>query len=457
MKRLHADLLFTFLLAVLLACWGCGRRDGREAAAQDGPKVEMEKGARLVIQLDAYMPDASGVSWANGGLDTLGDINGDGYADLVIGAGKYPGSFAAFSGKDGQEIWRVNARVGSAAKEAGELGYSFKDFALISDQNGDAVPEIFIRNNWTCKEAFIFSGKDGSRILRAQTERISTPVRLYDMNDDGVGDLVFVRGYKLAVQALSVKDLSETMKKEAILDLDPMKIRQEWLMPSYPDVDGDGIDEYLIGVSGQAEPEWLFVSGKDFSVIKRMPVPVQLASSSARLHCVGDLNSDSVEDLLVTKNIGAKADKDSSYLGVLSGADASDLWQIAGSSLPGGPTRIRVDAKTGERRELPGDVGFGDRPEILTDLNGDGAPEIACALETLAGGKSTRGVLIFSGATGDHLATLTLPPGQGRLVGKQMLFIEQYDPKGRSALAVSGKGSEKKYIVAVFDLPEIER
>ena len=118
---------------------------------------------------------------------------------------------------------------------------------------------------------------------------------------------------------------------------------------------------------------------------------------------------------------------------------------------------IAVDVKTGEKRELPGDVGFGDQVTLLNDLDGDGAREIACALPTIVGKKQVQGVLIFSGATGEHLTTLTLGPKQGYLKGDQMLFLESADPRGDPALAVSGTTRDKGYMVAIFDLPKIRK
>jgi len=228
-------------------------------------------------------------------------------------------------------------------------------------------------------------------------------------------------------------------------------------VPSYPDINGDGIDEYLLGVRGKEPSSWVFVSGKDFTVIKRVTVGDDAASGVPKLSCAGDLNGDGVSDLVAVNRLGARVNKEVSYLGALSGADGSWLWQIAGDALPGGPKRFAVSTKTGEKRELPTDVGFGERPTVLADLDGDGAREIACALPTVVEGQARVGVLVFSGATGKHLATFTLPERKGRLLGGQMLFIEKYDPDGHPALAVSGRIAKHKYMVAVFDLVKIRK
>lgn len=440
------------LFIALAVSFGCGKRGEVEKGGAVG-------GARLIIHTDGYLPSAPGLyrRWVTGGLGELGDINNDGYTDLLVGSGKYPGSFAAYSGKDGEEIWQVKALVGKAAQAAGEPGYTLKDFALIGDQNGDGIPEIFVRNDWSDKEAFIFSGRDGLRILRAETGRTFTPVRVYDVTGDGVDDLVFIYGYELGVRALSAKDLSETLKKENLLQVDPKLVWQEWLVPSFPDLNGDGIDDYLVGSRDQEKSEWIFLSGKDFTALRRVPVKRDIVVGTIFFASPGDLNSEGTPDLIITNNMGADVNKDVSYLALYSGADGTQIWQVAGSSLPGGPCRIAVDAKTGERRELPGDVGFGAPVTLLSDLDGDGAREIACALPTIVGKKPVHGVLIFSGATGEHLTTLTLGPKQGYLRGDQMLFLASADHQATAALAVSGTTRDKGYMVAIFDLPKIKK
>jgi len=460
MKRAYMICILFCGFVIFAGLMGCGRKGAEDGAAAQGKaaKGKVKKGARLIIQTGGYLPGAPMFfrKWANGGLAALGDINSDGYTDLIVGSGAYPGSFAAFSGKNGKELWRVKAKTGSAAKKDNEKGYTFNDFSVIPDRNGDSIPDVFIRNDWTKREAFIFSGKDGSRLLRKSTGRMTHPSRIYDIDGDGTADLVSLRPYKFTVTAISTADMSETLNRESVLGLDTAKVKQTWIVPSWPDINRDGIDEYLVGVREKTESQWLFVSGKDFSVMGRVPVTRELASGLPKLYCAGDLNGDGTTDLFATKNIGARANKEFSYLGALSGKDGSELWQIDGGSLPGGMKRIRVNVKTGERRELPGDVGFGDRPEILVDLDGDGAREIACSLPIIVGEKRTRGVLIFSGATGKHLVTLTLPSRKGRLFGSQMLLIEKFGPKGRPVLAVSGMASKNKYIVAIFNLPKIK-
>lgn len=441
------------LTAMVMVC-GCG---GGEKSGEGGPSAktppgDVSRGAHLVIETGGRLPKASDFfkPWINGGLDVLGDVNGDGYADLIVGDADRPTSLAAFSGKDGHELWRV-------ASKKGDNSYTLNDFAAINDQNGDAVREIFARNDWSHREAFILSGKDGAVVVRAETPRLELPLRVCDVDGDGADDLVFPRGSLMKVWALSVKDLSETLTDKPIKGTDGERPRRSWLLPEYPDLDGDGVDEYMLGAFDASGSEWVFLSGKDFSVVKRVQVAHEIASGSPKLICAGDLNGDSVADLVVTNSMGSEQDKNVSYLAAHSGADGAQLWQIAGNTLPGGPRRVAVDAATGQQRELSQDVRFGDIPAILTDLDGDGAREVACALPTTVEGKPVQAILVFSGASGGHLATLTLPKRQGRLEGDQMVLIERYTPDGKPALAVSGKVDAKRHMIAIFDLSKIGR
>ena len=120
-------------------------------------------------------------------LSVLGDINEDGFPDLVAtdrsdGRPKGCSVLLALSGKDGKEIWRVN---GSSIKGGREVhvvdaktfkkGDTYTDarfgsgLAVYPDINGDGIQEILagapqIHNReikgWGC--LLVFSGKDGS-------------------------------------------------------------------------------------------------------------------------------------------------------------------------------------------------------------------------------------------------------------------------------------------------------
>ena len=119
-------------------------------------------------------------------LDVLGDINEDGFPDLVAtdrsdGRPKGCSVLLALSGKDGKEIWRVDGSTIKGGKKQAEdirkieeRGLYFdarfgNGLAVYPDINGDGIQEVLagapqVHNKeikgWGC--LLVFSGKDGS-------------------------------------------------------------------------------------------------------------------------------------------------------------------------------------------------------------------------------------------------------------------------------------------------------
>jgi len=276
------------------------------------------------------------------------------------------------------------------------------------------------------------------------------PLRAEDANGDGTSDLFFKseRGFYV----VSGKDFSPVSEHNAVLPED--RPRYRWLMSRYADVNGDGVDEYLLGNDPANVWEMKVLSGTDFSVLGKFSLEKRPMSNNATFACPGDVDGDSVPDLVMAATKGAGPENESSFLLAMSGRIGQVLWEVLGTNLPGGPAGFAVDAKTGERRELPADAGFGNQVVVLPDTDGDGANEVATALPITVSGKRRTGILVFSGASGEHVGTMHPKEKQGRLIGSQMVVLESADGKGRPGLAVNGRVAEDKHMVAVFLLPK---
>jgi len=442
MKRRRVNFVAAklFLAATLLA-GGCGANGG-------GAGSEVSVGAaRLVIETGGYAPKGPlGITMEKmpGGLASLGDVNGDGYTDLVVASGGRPGSFAAYSGRDGKTLWEVKARTG-------EGGYTFKGFMMVGDVNADGISDIYAQNAWSRKGFFIFSGRDGTKLARRESFTRFRPLRAEDVTGDGVSDLFFKseRGFYV----VSGKDFSPVAEHNTVLPED--KPRARWLMSRYADVNADGVDEYLVGDDTGNVWEMEVLSGTDFAVLGKFSLGKRPYSNNAVFASAGDLNSDGAPDLVMAATQGGGPEHESSFLLAMSGRTGDLLWEVLGTDLPGGPPRFSVDAKTGERRTLPADAGFGDQVVVLPDTDGDSVADIAAALTIALSGKRTTAVLIFSGASGEHVGTMHPKEKQGRLIGSQMVVLESADGKGRPGLAVNGRVAEGKHMVAVFMLPAV--
>ena len=409
----------------------------------------------VVMESPGYIPTAQGVlqGWLTGGIAAPGDINGDRHTDFMIASGTHPGQIAAYSGADGKPIWQLQPLVGRAKEEA---SFSLEDFVLIHDHNGDGIADVFAPNASGRKQGIILSGKDGARLLRLEMGYMQLPVRSQDLNADGVPDLLFLRGHN-GLQAFSGKDLSAIEGTKTLAPVDDPNAHGKLLLPSLPDLNADGIPELLAGAVMDGTPQWLFLNGKDFSVLRRLTVPYGLVLVPPQIVCIGDITGDGIPDFILSENRGASKDKDLSCLAAISGADASILWETPGDVLPAAGGRFAVDAKTRARRELPGDIGFGGATVAVSDVDGDGIREIASAVTTSIDGNRVQAVALFSGKTGRHVATLALDRRHGHLDGKQLLFVESAGPQARPAVAVTGRKDDRTSIVAVLELPNMNQ
>lgn len=445
------------LLLICLLLPACGSKDDASASAgaDPGPEPAETSSAERIIETGGFFPSPPGIfrKWGNGSLFALGDVDHDGVTDFVAASGTYPGSFALFSGAKGAEIWRVTGKTSSKVG-TDEKPYVLSDIALAGDQNADGIPDIFAREDWNKKSFLIFSGANGILIARADAQQAQWPIRVYDFTRDGTPDLLFHWPRGISFQVFAGGTFTVAAAPEQVLG-DPAGMRQDLIVPDYADVNGDGLNDLLAAVRARESYELAVISAADFSVIQRRPWPEDIARTQAIFACPGDVNADGTPDLIISAKQGAGESGDSSWLAALSGVDFSRIWQINGEDLPGGPKRIRVDVKTKERRELPGDVGFGDQIILIHDLDADGVKDIAIATYALEDGKSVPAVRVFSAATGRVLALITLPTRKAVLVGAQIEYLESIDKKNTPGLALDVRipGKEGVCGVAVIELP----
>jgi len=444
--------LFVLLVCLFFAPVGCGGAAGPEAG-------EVEKRADLIFTTGGYIPQATGAvrHLTAGGLFGMGDIDSDGYSDIAVASALYPGYLAVYSGKNGQEIWRFSALVGKAARAAGEAGYSIESFLVVDDLSGDGVPDIFLQDDWGRKKVFLISGADGSVITRGDAGRIAPAITTRELTGDGRADIVCFYSFRLGVMILSGADLSVARQEEEILDLEEDATHGEWIWGDYPDEDGDGIDEMLAGFDTPEDQVIIVVSGKDFSEIRRFSIEWDPVRAKRTYACPGDLNRDGKADLVKASAAGGGEEGHESYLAAYSGADGSRIWRIEGTEIPSGVRRFTIDAKTGERTERPGDIGFGSTCVSLPDIDGDGAGEVAVVLSPILGERPQRSILVFSGATGERIATLYHGRDDFAMLESRMAVVESADGRGTPGIAVPGKTGKKDYGVAVFAVEPIRR
>lgn len=303
--------------------------------------------------------------------DGIGDVDGDGIPDFVVGAP---------AGNDGSP--RTGAAYVYSGRTGGVLHVLFGQqtdwrFAAFSrgtgDLNGDGVPDFMvgaphadIRTEHS-GALYVYSGATFAPLypplVGLQGSHLGETLEvLEDMNGDGVPELAGSGALVNAVDIFSGR--TGALLQEVTI---PGTGRLGVALASLDDVDGDTVPDFAAS-GGESGPVFI-VSGTG-GIIRTLSMP------ASGLEAIGDVDGDGHRDLLVgSLGLGRVV--------VLS----SSSW-----------TALRTHFAPG------GAAGFGDFEETLGalgDIDGDGVRDYAI------GAWSSGKVFIFSGATGDQVAVLS--------------------------------------------------
>jgi hypothetical protein len=351
----------------------------------------------------------------------VGDVNGDGKADFLVGA---PGQTAdgkprqgrafVLSGADRSLLYRVNNPEPQANALFGQT------VSGVGDVNGDGIPDLLVgapeqavkgndRQGWV----FVFSGADGS-LLYTLDDPMPQEGAFFgwsvagtgDVNGDGTPDLL------VGAPGQDGPDWGGHGRAFVFSGVDGRPILTLDYPPSVGgglgssvagagDVTGDGIPDFLVGMPGLGRVgRALVFSGADGSLVHILNVdaPEERAFLGAAVAGVGDVSGDGVPDLLVGAPylpIGEYGDfVFSGGAFVFSGATGELLYQVENS--------------TPENH-----AHFGSAVAGLDDVNGDRIPDLLVGVPGRETDDAPQGkVVIASGADGRELMVLRNPGRQ---------------------------------------------
>lgn len=396
-----------------------------EDLAPDAPFAPGQ--ARDVGDADGVYRSAVPNEFVNG-VAMPGDLDGDGYADLLLFAQRFapPDVVDCDHGCPGfaQLVLHVAyggpsfAASGTVTPDASIVGWYINGLepwvAPAGDVDGDGRPDVLISVSGDCQQGNVFLWYGGARLSgthdvrdlgdgvireRASCTGFGHAIGVGDLDADGHADFVIAapgsgRAYLFYGRASRLEGRLDEAAADAVL-----LGGDGGIGPAQPagDVDGDGADDLLVSHDPGRELEaaaggWRLLLGG-----ARLSGEVAIDGESTRIEAamargLGDLDGDGRADVGVTRH-------DLGLDGYVIGGRAT--WPGA-MGIDDGSLRI-------ERAPHPSAAVGATSLRAAGDMNGDGAPDFLYADSEAAEDDSPRGALyLFLGPTALDAPTLDL-------------------------------------------------
>lgn len=358
------------------------------------PVVWLLSGADGAVQRVLRGPKGFGTE-----LAVVGDLDGDGRADLAVGCGRRRsdgGEVVLVSTGTGEVLARLAAPAGAQGFGRGLAG----GLQLTGDWNPDLVVGVhggaIIYDGATRQPAWVLEPRRGCQVERravgeelvlsalSEEERPVYPPGLSsgwgagsypgmnvaavaDLDGDGLGEVALSTPREPACEEATAPD-SEAEQKDArtrivfsggerpALSLDTAA----WCLVSGEDLDGDGIPDLVTTTVNEHTRAWSGASGAMLWEVSYRGGYLHAEGSSLVL--TSDHDGDGVRDLAVGSN-ETFLDADRGGIAILSGRTGKELKRFA----------VSIDADPGP----PGGGEGGVDATPLGDLDGDGLEELA--------------------------------------------------------------------------------
>ncbi|MCF8388897.1 MAG: choice-of-anchor D domain-containing protein [Bacteroidales bacterium] len=270
----------------------------------------------------------SGSVYQQQGLQTIQDIDDDGYQDVIVGSAWGDRSVNALSGKTGEEIWKFQTNL------YGDGGWVYQVDCRY-DYNGDGVVDVLAAvgddsNDNGPRRVFCLNSLTGDQIWQAFLDGpVFSVIGVEDFTGDGQEDVI-----------AGASNYNESEGKTFGINGSDGNIEwthtangsSVWALAQLDDINGDGKQDVA---SGDFAGYYFFFDASNGEVLEQGSVANELL---LRFEVMQDVNDDGYSDLLVAHS------GDEGIM--INGYDASNIWFV---SLPDKPWNV---ART---RDISGD------------------------------------------------------------------------------------------------------
>lgn len=428
--------------------------------------------ANKVLQVDqSYM-------WLGFSVASAGDVNGDGYSDVVIGAPKYDlgeeNEGGAFVYKGGPFVLTATAVTFQSNQKDAQMGYSV---ASAGDFNGDGFSDVLVGVPYYDKTA-IDEGR--ANLYLGSNTFFDDPITAYSLNSgqagalmgltvatagdidgDGFSDILVGSPLFGANKAGAVRyykgNASGAPQDVATLAINLPNAQFGYSIAPAGDVDADGFSDVIIGArwytngQGQDGEGAAFIYRGGGNGLQSNPTILEgnqyNAAMGNKVSSAGDVNGDGYSDVLI-----------SAYLYDLNIANQKDHGIVnlyLGSST--GITSQQQPSRTFYGKD---NDHMGSSIACAGDVNGDGYSDILLGAEYYDNGQFNEGgVFVYYGSqgsvgiVGEPVATMESNQADGWF-GTAVASAGDVNGDGFSDIALGAyqydKGSNNEGVVMIY-------
>lgn len=343
------------------------------------------------------------------------DINGDGYADLAVGAKEYDigtntneGEVYLFYSSGVNGISSVSA-AGASATITGEEGSNFGGSVVIGDINSDGYADLAVGAVGTTNSVHIFhsqgangisvsAASDANTIIEGETDytQLGKSIDIGDINGDGFGDLAVGSysshsGRVYIFHSLGSNGIVVSNATNANMYVQAPGPVHMGTDVAIGDINGDGYADLAVaaenGNNQYNSHFYVFHSTGATGILSNTPdLDILLSKISWGITIdLGDINGDGYNDLILGEY--------GKYAHTVSIFHNSGTGGIMATTLD--QANIRIGGATS------GSVGFGN--SVVGDINGDGYSDLVAGFSSLS-----RAYIYYStGAEGISSTTYT--------------------------------------------------